>query len=322
MNIAIAQSGGPTSAINASLLGVFKAAVEVSEINCIYGSLNGIEGIIKDNLIDLKDYIKTEEDMAILRQTPATVLGSCRYKLPDYSSDGAVYKIITDNFIKRDIKAFFYIGGNDSMDTVAKLSAYMKKKAIDIKVIGVPKTIDNDLYITDHTPGFGSAAKFVATTLSEIVRDSAVYDLDSVTIVEIMGRNAGWLAASTCLLHIDGNTAPHLIYLPEREFVIENFINDIREKLKEHRSVIVAISEGVQVGKRARQKTDCFGHLELAGVGKQLENLIKDVIGCKVRSVELNVLQRCSAHISSKTDIEEAQAIGAAAVRAMLSGES
>ncbi len=321
MNIAIAQSGGPTCAINASLLGVFNEAAQCSEIEHIYGSLNGIEGIIKNNLVDLKEIIKTEEDKAVLRQTPATVLGSCRYKLPEYSSDSAVYKAITENLLEHNVKAFFYIGGNDSMDTVAKLSAYMKKKDIDIKVIGVPKTIDNDLYITDHTPGFGSAAKFVTTTLSEIVRDSAVYDLDSVTIVEIMGRNAGWLAASTCILHNMGE-APHLIYLPEREFVIENFINDVKAQLKKHRSVIVAISEGVQVGKRARQKTDCFGHLELAGVGKQLENLIIDVIGCKVRSVELNVLQRCASHISSKTDIDEAEMIGSAAVKAALDGQS
>jgi len=321
MNIAIAQSGGPTCAINASLLGVFNEAARCSEIEYIYGSLNGIEGIIKNNLVDLKGIIKTEEDKAVLRQTPATVLGSCRYKLPEYSADSVVYKTIADNLLSHNIKAFFYIGGNDSMDTVAKLSAYMKKKDIDIKVIGVPKTIDNDLYITDHTPGFGSAAKFVTTTLSEIVRDSAVYDLDSVTIVEIMGRNAGWLAASTCVLHNIG-VAPHLIYLPEREFVIENFINDVKEQLKKHRSVVVAISEGVQVGKRARQKTDCFGHLELAGVGKQLENLIIDVIGCKVRSIELNVLQRCAAHISSKTDIDEAEIIGSAAVKTALEGQS
>lgn len=326
MNIAVAQSGGPTSVINASLLGVFLKAFESDKIDRIYGSLNGIEGIIKNNLIDLTDILSDDENAALLKQTPATALGSCRYKLPDLEKDAAVYATITENLKKNNVGAFFYIGGNDSMDTTAKLSRYMADNGIDIKVIGVPKTIDNDLLITDHTPGFGSAAKFVATTLSEIVRDSAVYDLKAVTIIEIMGRHAGWLAASSCLLHIDGNVAPHLIYLPECDFSAENFVNDVKAQLEQHNSVIVAVSEGVELdidlGERATSATDGFGHTALSGVGKQLENLIKDKIGCKVRSVELNVLQRCSAHISSKTDIDEAVMIGSAAVEAALSGET
>ena len=323
MNIAVAQSGGPTVAINASLLGVFEAAFKARKIKTVYGSLNGIEGIIKDNLINLNDTLKSKENREILKQTPATALGSCRYKLPDYTLDSKVYETITENLIKHNIKAFFYIGGNDSMDTTAKLSEYMSQNDIDIKVIGVPKTIDNDLLITDHTPGFGSAAKFVTTALSEIVRDSSVYDLKSVTIVEIMGRHAGWLTASTCLLHNEGELAPHLIYLPEAEFSTDKFLKDVAEKLEQYDSVIVAVSEGISLGEAKISATDSFGHIALSGIGKQLEEVIKQSpISCKTRSIEINVLQRCSAHISSKTDIEESVKIGSAAVKAALSGES
>ena len=321
MNIAVAQSGGPTSVINSSLLGVFLEAYKSDKIDRIYGSFNGIEGIIKNNLIDLTDVLADGEKAALLKQTPATVLGSCRYKLPDFSKDAEVYATITENLKKNGVGAFFYIGGNDSMDTVAKLSKYMADNNIDIKVIGVPKTIDNDLLITDHTPGFGSAAKFLTTTLSEIVRDSAVYDLKAVTIIEIMGRHAGWLAASSCLLHLNGE-APHLIYLPESEFSADKFVEDVKAELDKNNSVIVAVSEGVEVGEREASATDGFGHTALSGVGKALENLLKDRVGCKVRSIELNVLQRCSAHISSKTDVDEAVMIGSAAVKAMLLGET
>ena len=200
MNIAVAQSGGPTCAINASLVGVFKQAVKTPQIDAVFGSLNGIEGIINDQLIDLKLVIKTNEDMELLRQTPSTVLGSCRYKLPDVEEGGETYERILNCLEKHRIEAFFYIGGNDSMDTVAKLSDYLAARNSKIRVIGIPKTIDNDLPVTDHTPGFGSAAKYVAATVQEIIRDSSVYSIESVTIVEIMGRHAGWLTASTCVL--------------------------------------------------------------------------------------------------------------------------
>ena len=325
MNIAVAQSGGPTSAINTSLLGVFKEALKSPQINTVYGSVNGIEGIIKDNLVDLKTAIPTEEDMELLRQTPSTVLGSCRYKLPDESKDPEVYKTITECFDRHDIKAFFYIGGNDSMDTANKLSKYFKKINKDIRVIGVPKTIDNDLCETDHTPGFGSAAKYVATTLYEITRDSSVYDLKSVTIVEIMGRHAGWLAASSCLLHANGEAAPHLIYLPECDFNLDRFLSDVGEKLKEFKSVIVAISEGISLsapGDAEVHQADGFGHVALSGVGKQLEKIVANKFGVKVRSVELNVMQRAASHIASLTDIDEAEKIGSAAVTAALNGET
>lgn len=323
MNIAVAQSGGPTAAINASLLGVVREALAQREIDNVYGAVNGIEGVINKNLIQLNSLFEAE-DADLLRQTPATALGSCRYKLPTLEKDSEIYKKITDCFLELGIKAFFYIGGNDSMDTVHKLSEYFSKNNIDIRVMGVPKTIDNDLCETDHTPGFGSAAKFVATAIEEISLDSAVYNLKSVTIVEIMGRHAGWLAASACIPHVNGQVAPHLIYLPECEFSIEKFLEDIRNNLKKYNSVIVAVSEGIDLRNldptlRAG-KVDAFGHQYLNGVGKCLENIVKTEIGCKVRSVELNVLQRSASHISSRTDIDEAQHIGACAVKAMLDG--
>lgn len=325
MNIAVAQSGGPTSAINSSLLGVLKEALKFSEISKIYGAVNGIEGIIKDNLVDLSE-ISKNEDINLLRQTPATALGSCRYKLPEFSKDGNVYKTITERFNQYDIKAFFYIGGNDSMDTVYKLSTYFAENNIDIKVIGIPKTIDNDLCVTDHTPGFGSAAKFVATSLKEIARDNAVYDLSSVIIVEIMGRHAGWLAASSAVLHADNEVAPHLVYLPECKFSLDKFLDDVRKQLTLYKSVIVAVSEGINIldadSGRSKVAVDAFGHTALSGVGRFLEKAVKTAIGCKVRSVELNVLQRCSSHISSLTDIDEAERIGAAAVLEAMKGES
>ena len=229
MNIAVAQSGGPTCAINASLVGVFKQALKTPEIDAVFGSRNGIEGIIGDDLVDLKRIIRTNEDMELLRQTPSTVLGSCRRKLPEPGGEDAeaLYKKIFECLEKHRIEAFFYIGGNDSMDTVHKLSQYAEKIGSKISFVGVPKTIDNDLPVTDHTPGFGSAAKYVTATVQEIIRDSSVYSIDSVTIIEIMGRHAGWLTASTCVLRANDEIAPHLIYLPESDFSAERFLEDI-----------------------------------------------------------------------------------------------
>lgn len=324
MNIAVAQSGGPTVAINASLMGVFEEAIKNPQIDKIYGSLNGIEGIIGDNLVELNSLIKSAEDVELIKTTPSTVLGSCRYKMPSPEKDSTVYEKIIETFKKYEIGAFFYIGGNDSMDTTDKLSKYTASKNIDIKIIGIPKTIDNDLCYTDHTPGFGSAAKYLATTMQEITRDSEVYDLKSVLIVEVMGRHAGWLTASTCVLHANGETAPHLIYLPEGEFTAEKFINDVKEKLEKHNSVIVAVSESITLDDADFRsgKVDNFGHAYLSGIGKGLENLVTEKIGCKVRSVELNVMQRCSSHLASKTDIDEAALIGAEGVKAALAGET
>ncbi len=325
MNIAVAQSGGPTCAINASLVGVFSEALKEPAIDAIFGSINGIEGMIHDHLIDLKTMIRTNADMKMLLQTPSTVLGSCRYKLKNWQEDETVYQKITDCFQQRQIGAFFYIGGNDSMDTVMKLSEYVKEKGIDTKIIGIPKTIDNDLCITDHTPGFGSAAKYVATTMQEIIRDSSVYSAPSVTIVEIMGRNAGWLTASSAVLHANGETAPHLIYVPECKFSLQQFLEDTRKKMAKHKAVIIAISEGVEAADAASFQsgvTDEFGHKYLSGIGKYLEGVVREQIGCKVRSIELNVMQRCSSHLCSKTDIDEAVQIGAAGVKTALAGET
>ena len=323
MNIAVAQSGGPTCAINASLVGVFREALKFSEIDAIFGSINGIEGIIENHLVDLKTTILTNQDMELLRQTPSTVLGSCRYKLPDWHEDEATYRKIVDTLKQRNIGAFFYIGGNDSMDTVNKLSEYFAGIGLDVKVIGIPKTIDNDLCITDHTPGFGSAAKYVATTMHEITRDSIVYSIPSVTIVEIMGRHAGWLTASSAVLHAMGETAPHLVYVPEAEFSKDSFLKDVRQQLSKHKAVIIAVSEGIEVPEGVQSGVvDNFGHKYLSGIGKYLEDVVRTEIGCKVRSIELNVMQRCSSHLGSRTDIDEAEAVGAAGVRTALGGET
>ncbi len=323
INIAVAQSGGPTCAINASLVGVFRESLKVPEIDAIFGSINGIEGIINNHLVDMKSIINTNNDMELLRQTPSTVLGSCRYKLPDANEDEAVYRQIAETLTQRNIGAFFYIGGNDSMDTVNKLSAYFAEHELNIKVIGIPKTIDNDLCITDHTPGFGSAAKYVATTMHEITRDSIVYSIPSVTIVEIMGRHAGWLTASSAVLHAMGETAPHLVYVPEVSFSEEGFLADVRQEMSKHKAVIIAVSEGIAVPDGVQSGVvDNFGHKYLSGIGKYLEDIVRTKIGCKVRSIELNVMQRCSSHLGSKTDIDEAESIGAAGVRCALSGET
>lgn len=329
MNIAAAQSGGPTSAINSSLAGIFSEAKMTESIDKIYGAINGIEGIINEKLVNLNDFIKTNYDLELMKLTPSTILGSCRYKLPPYEENSEVYEQILSCFKKYDIGIFFYIGGNDSMDTVAKLSDYFNKNNIDIKVIGIPKTIDNDLEFTDHTPGFGSAAKYLAVTLQEIVRDSSVYNLQSVTIVEVMGRDAGWLTASTCLLRANGETAPHLIYLPEASFTDKKFLKDIREQLKKNKTVIVAVSEGIRSdnGDYAAQAfqsgvDDAFGHKYLSGIGKYLETLIRDEIGCKVRSIELNVMQRCASHMVSKTDVNESYRIGSEGVKAAIAGNT
>ncbi len=318
-NIAIAQSGGPTAAINASLTGVFTAASKVSIIDEIYGAENGIEGIINDRFVNLRNILTDEHDIELLMHTPSTILGSCRFKLKDHKDSEADYEKILATFEKHNIKAFFYIGGNDSMDTVLKLSDYFAAKNIDIKVIGIPKTIDNDLPETDHTPGFGSAAKYVATSLQEIIRDSRVYSIPSVTIVEIMGRDAGWLTASSCVLRANGEPAPHLIYLPEKEFSPEKYLVDVKKALDRYKAVLVAVSEGIRFpGAHYDEHKDAFGHTQNAGIGKLLENYTKEHLNCKVRSIELNVMQRCSSHIASLTDLVEAKRAGEAAVTACI----
>ena len=322
-NMAVAQSGGPTAAINASLTGVFNGAEQEKEVDEIYGAENGIEGILGDRLLNLRSILMDDHDKQLLMTTPSTILGSCRFKLKDWHEDESDYLRITEVFNRHNIRAFFYIGGNDSMDTVMKLNSYFVAKDIRIKVVGVPKTIDNDVTETDHTPGFGSAAKYVACSLQEIIRDSRVYSIPSVTIVEIMGRDAGWLAASSCVLRANGEPAPHLIYLPEGEFSPEKYLEDVRKAQLRYKAVIVAVSEGITAGGVTSEVVDAFGHKYLSGVGKWLEGYTKEHIGCKVRSIELNVMQRCSSHIASLTDLNEAERIGREAVKAALTyGES
>ena len=325
MNVVVAQSGGPTAVINASLLGVFRAARAWAQVDVVYGSLNGIEGILNDNLVNLNNLLGTDEQQTLLRQTPSAALRSCRYKLPTVEKDAAAYERIRATLEKHDIGAFFYIGGNDSMDTVDKLSAYFASVGSSIRVMGVPKTIDNDLCLMDHTPGDGSAAKFVATCMWEMARDCTVYELDSVLIVEIMGRDTGWLTAAATLPRLHGCDAPHLVYLPEVGFSADQFIADVRKAQETTRTVIVAVSEGVELDgldEFQSGKVDNFGHKYLSGIGKCLEELVRDRIGCKVRSVELNILQRCAAHIASETDLTEAEKLGAVSVQAAAAGET
>lgn len=324
-NCIVAQSGGPTAAINASLAGVISAVKASGNYDKLYGAIHGIQGVLRKNFMELSEL--DEDFIERLVITPAMYLGSCRFKLPDFDEDEQTYRDIFGIFEEYNIGAFFYIGGNDSMDTVAKLSAYAKKINSDIRIAGIPKTIDNDLLVTDHTPGFGSAAKYIASSIREIAYDTYIYDVKSVTIVEIMGRDAGWLTASAVLSRNDFSAAPHLIYLPEVSFDKERFIKDLKEKFKTHKNIIVAVSEGIHDKDgnyiaASSSKEDKFGHAQLSGAGKVLEYLVKEKLGVKVRSIEINVLQRAAGHMASKTDLEESLALGSAAVDFSETGES
>ena len=320
-NCIVAQSGGPTVAINASLAGVIDGVKKSNKFTRVYGAIHGIQGVLDNNFIDLSLMALSKFPLVnTLELSPAMYLGSCRYKLPDFEVDSKPYEIIFDRFEEYQVATFFYIGGNDSMDTVDKLSKYANKIGSDVKIVGIPKTIDNDLCHTDHTPGFGSAAKYVASTMLEIAHDTYIYQIPSVVIVEIMGRDAGWLTAASCLARNDYSPAPHLIYLPEVDFDEDQFIEDIKNVLKTSRCVIVAVSEGIHDKdgnyiSATSAVADKFGHAQLSGTGKALESLVKDRMDIKVRSIELNVLQRCAAHISSRTDINESFALGQAAVK-------
>lgn len=320
-NCIVAQSGGPTVAINASLAGVIDGVKKSKKFTRVYGAIHGIQGVLENNFIDLSLMALSKFPLVnTLELSPAMYLGSCRYKLPDFEVDPKPYEIIFDRFEEYKVAAFFYIGGNDSMDTVDKLSKYAEKIGSDVKIVGIPKTIDNDLCLTDHTPGFGSAAKYVASTMLEIAHDTYIYHIPSVVIVEIMGRDAGWLTAASCLARNDYSLAPHLIYLPEVDFDENQFIEDIKNVLKTSRCVIIAVSEGIHDKdgnyiSATSAVADKFGHAQLSGTGKALESLVKDRMDIKVRSIELNVLQRCAAHISSRTDINESFALGQAAVK-------
>ena len=328
VNIAVGQSGGPTTVINASLYGVIKEACDNNDkIDKIYGMINGIEGFIEGKVIDIIGKV-SEEEIELLKHTPAAYLGSCRYKLPE-SMEDSIYRIIFEKFDKLNIKYFIYIGGNDSMDTVHKLSVYAKMTNSPVRIIGVPKTIDNDLTKTDHSPGYGSAAKYVATTVRDIVMDANVYDTHSVTIIELMGRHAGWITAASVLARKYKGDNPVLIYLPEVAFNVKKFVQRVKLELNKKHNVIVCVSEGIKdsEGKficeySSEAGVDTFGHKMLTGCGKYLENVIKEELGVKVRSVELNVNQRCKAALASMTDIEEAIMAGRNGVKAGLNGET
>ncbi|MDE7439581.1 MAG: 6-phosphofructokinase [Clostridia bacterium] len=328
-NIIVGQSGGPTSVINSSLLGVFKTAKDRGA-DTVYGMVHGIKGLLDGNVVDLSTRIRNELDMDLLKRTPSSFLGSCRYKLPDIKGNEDTYEKIFAILKKLDICAFFYIGGNDSMDTIMRLTDYGNKIKSPIRFIGVPKTIDNDLAVTDHTPGFGSAAKYIAATTKEIIRDGLVYDYPVVSVIEVMGRNAGWLTAATALAKGEDCEGVDEIYLPERVFDIDKFIARMGEKLKENRSIVVAVSEGVKVadGRYVCELSDhvdyvdAFGHKQLAGTARFLAGKVAEKYGVKTRAIELSSLQRCAAHIQARIDVTEAFNCGGAAVKAAFEGKT
>ena len=327
-NLIVGQSGGPTAVINGSLYGVVTEGLKnTQQIGKVYGMIHGIEGFLGGQYMDM-DADMTKDELSALKTTPGAFLGSCRYKLPEDLSD-PVYPQLFQKFEDLDIGYFFYCGGNDSMDTVSKLSRYAAFINSDIRVMGVPKTIDNDLVLTDHTPGFGSAAKFVASSVREINRDSVAYDKPYVMIIEIMGRHAGWLAASSILARCEKEPNPLLIYLPEVPFSEEKFLKQLKKALDEHKHVTVCVSEGLKdangnfISEDSVETTvDQFGHKILNGCGAYLQSLVKKEFGVKVRSVEFNVSQRCSSNCLSATDLEEAVMAGSFAVQAALKGET
>ena len=326
-NVIVGQSGGPTAVINASLYGVvYEALMQKEQIGTVYGMINGIEGFLADTIMNMNS-VEQSGELELIKTTPGSFLGSCRYKLPEDLKDD-VYPLLFKKFEEYSIGYFFYIGGNDSMDTLSKLSRYAAISGSEICFIGIPKTIDNDLVLTDHTPGFGSAAKYVASTVREIAIDASVYDnKKSVTIVEIMGRHAGWLTAASVLARKFENDNPVLIYLPESAFNTDTFIEDVKKALEHTSNLVVCVSEGINDGNgtficelASDVGVDTFGHKMLTGSGKYLENLVKEKLGVKVRSIELNVNQRCSSSMISATDQEEAIQAGISGVHFALDG--
>lgn len=326
-NVIVGQSGGPTSVINSSLLGVFKTAKDLN-VGKVYGMVHGIKGLLDKDVVDLSEHIKNDLDMDLLKRTPSSFLGSCRYKLPDIEGNEDVYEKIFRILNELEIYAFFYIGGNDSMDTIKKLSDYGKMINSPIRFMGVPKTIDNDLAITDHTPGFGSAAKYIAATMKEIICDGLVYDYPVVTIVEIMGRNAGWLTAASALAKGEDCQGVDMIFLPERDFDIDLFLKKTGDMLKENRSLVIAVSEGIKVkdGRYVCELSDhvdyvdSFGHKQLSGTARYLAARVANTFNVKTRAIELSSLQRCAAHMTSRIDVTEAFNTGGAAVKAAFEG--
>ena len=324
-NIIVGQSGGPTSVINSSLAGVYKNAVERG-FDKVYGMLHGIQGLLDEQYIDLSTQIHSELDIELLKRTPSAFLGSCRYKLPEIHEDRAIYEKIFDILNKLEIYAFIYIGGNDSMDTIKKLSDYAIITGQTQKFLGVPKTIDNDLALTDHPPGFGSAAKYIAASTKEVIRDAEglTYKKNMITIMEIMGRNAGWLTGAAALAKTEECEGPDLIYLPEIAFDVDDFLAKVKELLQKKSSIVIAVSEGIKLAdgryvcelSGGGDYVDAFGHKQLQGTAAYLAGFLGAEIGCKTRSVEFSTLQRSASHMASRVDIEEAFMVGGAAVKA------
>lgn len=319
----IGQSGGPTAVINASAQGVIQAALNSPSITKVFGAANGIRGVLDDKLYDMNQEDPAELD--IMKYTPSSALGSCRYKLADPDKDDTDYKRILEIFKKHDVRYFFYNGGNDSMDTCNKISKYMQKVGYECRVMGVPKTIDNDLNGTDHCPGYASAAKYIATSCMEVWQDAHVYDTGMVTVVEIMGRHAGWLAGASALATWAG-FGPDLIYLPEVDFDMDRFIADVTGIYNKTGKCMVAVSEGIHyadgtfVSEAKTSATDGFGHAQLGGLASMLADIIKTKTGAKVRGIELSLLQRCGSHLASNTDVEESYLSGKTAVESAVSG--
>ena len=328
-NVIVGQSGGPTAVINSSLVGVYKTAKDRGA-DTVYGMLHGVQGLLQERYIDLSEYVKTDLDIELLKRTPSAFLGSCRYKLPEIRENQEPYQKIFSLLDQLDIGYFFYIGGNDSMDTIKKLSDYAIFMGSPIRFIGVPKTIDNDLAVTDHTPGYGSAAKYIGSITKEVIRDGLVYGHKQVTILEIMGRNAGWLTGASALACGEDCEGPDMIFLPEIPFDIDSFIRRVDEIQKRKLSVVIAVSEGIKLadGHYVCELTDgvdsvdAFGHKQLSGTARFLANKAAREIGCKTRAIEFSSLQRCASHIVSRVDITEAFQVGGAAVKAAFEGET
>lgn len=324
----IGQSGGPTSVINSSALGCINAAMKSECITKVYGAAHGIKGVLNDRIYDLT--YEDPEELALIKYTPAAIFGSCRYKMADYRTDDTDYKRVLEVFRKYNIRYFFYIGGNDSMDTCSKISGYLKLHGYECRIIGIPKTIDNDLAFTDHCPGYGSAAKYVATTCMEVCRDAKVYDSGSITVLEIMGRNSGWLTAASALAGYR-DFGPDLIYLPEVPFDLNDFIYDISRIYDRHGDVMVAVSEGIKdkngtfissYFSDTYKDRDAFGHARMGGLAGSLANFANAKFNVKVRGIEFSLLQRCASHITSATDVEEAYMAGEFAFESAVSGVS
>lgn len=319
------QSGGPTAVINASAYGVIRTALDAGNITKVYGAAHGIKGVLDDKLYDMGE--EDAQELSYLMNTPSSELGSCRYKIADPDKDDTDYKRILEIFKKHNVRYFFYNGGNDSMDTCCKISEYMQKVGYECRVMGVPKTIDNDLFGTDHCPGFGSAAKYIATSCMEISKDTKVYDTGTITIVEVMGRHAGWLAGAAALATYKGS-GPDLVYLPETDFDLEQFYADVERIYKEKNEALIVVSEGIHyadgtfVSEAKTSSTDGFGHAQLGGLAARLADLLKQKLGVKVRGIELSLLQRCGAHLASASDLSEAFTVGKVAVESALAGET